>query len=145
MPLLLLPLLRPSPRALAGSPSDHQHLFDVGQFSSFYGSSLHNGHVGSAAGSSKWAYTLRSGVYFLIVGGLGERHLPCWRWRCILPSRRNVRIPWLFGPCLTVDRSWCVATSCRLSLQACNRSILALTSLANTRAGQSVRLSGHHA
>ncbi len=32
------------------------------QCSSVYGSSLHSGHVGSVAGSSKWAYALRSGV-----------------------------------------------------------------------------------
>ncbi len=30
--------------------------------SSVCGSSLHSGHVGSAAGSSRWAYTLRSRV-----------------------------------------------------------------------------------
>ncbi len=32
------------------------------QCSSVCGSSLHSGHVGSAAGSSRWAYALRSGV-----------------------------------------------------------------------------------
>ncbi len=32
------------------------------QCSSVCGSSLHSGHVGSAAGSTKWAYALRSGV-----------------------------------------------------------------------------------
>ncbi len=31
-------------------------------FSSVCGSSLYNGHVGSAAGSSKWTYALRGGV-----------------------------------------------------------------------------------
>ncbi len=32
------------------------------QCSGVCGSSLHSGHVGSAAGSSRWAYALRSGV-----------------------------------------------------------------------------------
>ncbi len=33
------------------------------QCSSVCGSSLHSGHVGSAAGSSRWTDALRSGVY----------------------------------------------------------------------------------
>ncbi len=86
--LLLLLLLRRAPRILENGPSDLQHLLAVGvrtpswgeglpkvcfrrtlrlghlcsQCSSVCGSSLHSGHEGSASGSSRWAYALRSGV-----------------------------------------------------------------------------------
>ncbi len=47
------------------------------QFSSVCGSSLHSGHVGSAAGSSRWAYALWSRVC-PPRRWLGGRRLPCW-------------------------------------------------------------------
>ncbi len=80
---LLLLLLRRAPRALESGPSEGQHFLGVGredsepggevvpkvccrrtsrlgqfcsQCSSVCGSSLHSGHVGSAAGSRRWAY-----------------------------------------------------------------------------------------
>ncbi len=59
--------------ALESGPSKPQHILRVSredsrwghlcsQCSSVCGSSLHSGHVGSAAGSSRWAYALRIGV-----------------------------------------------------------------------------------
>ncbi len=59
------------------------------QCSSVCGSSLHSGHVGSAAGSGGWAYALRSGVW------------PARR-RARRSANRSFRTPWLFGACWTV-------------------------------------------
>ncbi len=64
--LSLLSLLRRAPRALEGGPCERQQLLGVGredseygylcsQCSSVCGTSLHCGHVGSAAGSSRWS------------------------------------------------------------------------------------------
>ncbi len=70
------------------------------QYSSDCGSSLHSEKLQNQVGG----HTPRGSVCSLIVGGLAEQHLPCWRWRCSLPSRGNVRTPWLFGACWIGDR-----------------------------------------
>ncbi len=41
----------------------HRYLGVCSQCSSVCSSSLHSGHTGLSAGSSKWAYAMRSGVY----------------------------------------------------------------------------------
>ncbi len=48
------------PKACCRGTSMFGHL--CSQCSGVCGSSLHSGHVGSAAGSSRWTYALRSGV-----------------------------------------------------------------------------------
>ncbi len=45
-------------------------------------------------------------MYVLIVGGLGERHLPCWRW-CCCPQTGNVGLRW----CLSLSLSWPIGIS----------------------------------
>ncbi len=52
--------------ALEGGPSERQHVLEAGRDGGLpkvccRRTSLHSGHVGSAAGSSRWAYALRSG------------------------------------------------------------------------------------
>ncbi len=120
--LLLFLLLMWPHRVLEGGPSERQHLLGVSredpewdeglpkvccrrisqfghlccQCSSVCGSSLHSGHVGSAAGSSKWVYALRSGVC-PDRRRARERLLPCWRWRCSLSSRSNSHTQWPVG------------------------------------------------
>ncbi len=75
--LLLLLLLRRAPRVLGVGPlgrswglrvgAKHYRRWVAGGHRDYVstavcGSSLHSGHVGSAAGPSTWAYALRSGV-----------------------------------------------------------------------------------
>ncbi len=64
--------------------------------------SIHSGYAGSAAVSNK--YALRIAVYFLIVGWIGERHLPGLRRLCSPPSRMLFCMPWPFGACRLGDK-----------------------------------------
>ncbi len=65
-------VLRRAPRALESGPSQRKHRVWVkvrcrktsrfGHICNYCSSSLHSGYVGSAAGYSKWVYTLRSDI-----------------------------------------------------------------------------------